>query len=344
MVALTILVIASSWIVYPRTILPVSEEVMSRGDLTLETIPTQQPARSSISTGSIGVGEGREHGPLASSSLSAPAPALGIAEPTATEPSEGSLLPEHRMLLVYGLPGNEQYGMLASYDNLRLLEILREKADEFEEYEPDRPIILGMQLITSAAQKQPGHDGSYLSDTSVSTVYQYIEFTREHDMVLFLDAQIGRRSVPEDVQRLDRYLQHPHVHLAIDPEFDVGRTEIPTQNIGSTRAADIRWVQEYLVNLSAAAGIPPKILIVHQFTDEMIQNRPLLRPVRGVQMVMSVGLWGSIEQKSSAYNSLVADDLVEFGGIMISGAWDNPAMSTEDVINLPHAPEIVIYQ
>lgn len=41
---------------------------------------------------------------------------------------------------------------------------------------------------------------------------------------------------------------------------------------------------------------------------------------------------------------LVADDPVQFGGIMISGAWDTPAMSTENVINLPNAPEIGIYQ
>src|SRR5690606_17167500 len=101
----------------------------------------------------------------------------------------------------------------------------------------------------------------------------------------------------------------------IDPEFDVGRTEIPTQDIGSTRAADIRWTQKYLATLVLETGLPPKILIVHQWQEEMIVNRPLLRPVRGVHLVLSVSSWGSVEEKTAAYTSLVANDPVEFGGI-----------------------------
>lgn len=343
MFALLTLVIASSWFVYPRTILRSTEPVMSRADLTLAAVPTAPSVRPRISTNSIGVRAGAEQGPLATES--SVQSTFGVVQPRATEsPEEGALLPKHRILLIYGLPGDERHGMLASYDNLRLLEILESKCEEFEKLDPDRPVILGLQLIASAAQKRPGADGSYLRDTSVTTIYEYITFTRDHEMLLFLDAQIGRRSVPDDVQRLSHYLQQPHVHLGIDPEFDVERTEIPMQDVGSTSAAEIRWVQEFLVKLSRDANIPPKILIVHQFTEEMIMNRSLLLPVRGVQLVLNVSLWGTIAEKSAAWQALVADDPVQFGGIMISSTWDDPAMSTEDVINLPHAPEIVIYQ
>lgn len=337
------LVIASSWIVAPRTPLPVSSQVMSRNDLTLEAIPTVQPAPPRISTSKLDVHAGKDVGPIANKA--AENPAIAIAEPAATEPPvAGSLLPDHRILLVYGLPGDASKGMLGSYENLRLLEILQGKCDEFEKLEPDRPVILGLQIIASAAQKKPGSDGSYVSDTSIATIYQYIEFTRAHDLLLFLDLQIGRRTVQEDVQRMNTYLLQPHVHLAIDPEFDVERTEIPTQDIGSSRAADIRWTQEYLAELALEADLPPKILIVHQWAEDMITNRKLLRPVRGVQLVISVSLWGSVNQKTAAYIALVADDPVEFGGIMISGAGDSEVMTIDDVINLPHAPEIVIYQ
>lgn len=57
-------------------------------------------------------------------------------------------------------------------------------------------------------------------------------------------------------------------------------------------AAEILWVQEYLGDLAAASSLPPKILIVYQFIGDMIVNRPLLRPIRGVQLVINVGLWG----------------------------------------------------
>lgn len=343
MFALVMLVVASTWFVYPRTILRAPEQEMSRSDLTLAAVPTARPVHPRISTSNIGVRAGTEQAPLAS--ITSNQAAFGVEKPQPTQsPVDGALLPEHRILLIYGLPGNARYGMLASYDNLRLIEILQDRCDEFEELDPGWPIILGLQIVASAAQKKPGLDGDYVRDTSVASIYEYIEFTRKNDMLLFLDAQIGRRSVPEDVQRLHRYLMQPHVHLGIDPEFDMESTEIPTQDRGSTSAADIRWVQDYLVKLASDAGIPPKILIVHQFMEGMITNRPLLRPVRGVQLVLNVSLWGSIEEKSVAWQTLVANDPVQFGGIMISSTWDTPAMSTEDVINLPHAPEIVIYQ
>lgn len=338
--ALVMLVTASTWIAHPRTIYPVSSQVMSRADLTLEAVPTVRPVQPSISTRKMNINEGTDYGPVASSTVGQPAVAPTPAEP----PPEGSLLPEHRILLIYGLPGDPGYGMLGSYENLRLLEILQGEREKYEGIEPHRPVVIGLQIIASAAQKSPGQDGSYLRDTSIATIYQHIEFTRANDMLLFLDLQIGRRSVPEEAQRMNRYLLEPHVHLAIDPEFDVGRTEIPTQDIGSTSAADIRWVQDYLVALTAQAGIPPKVLIVHQWAGDQIINRTLLRPVRGVQLVISVSQWGDIKEKTAAFTSLGADDPVEFGGIMISGVWDSEPMSTDDVINLPNAPEIVIYQ
>lgn len=343
--ALVLLVTASSFIVYPRTILPVTTQVMSRSDLSLQAIPTSQPVKPRVSVSQIGVKSGNESGPVAQSSQLSPAAA--VIEPTATvteSPIEGSLLPTYRILLVYGLPGDSGSGMLGSYENQRLLEFLGEKRDEYQKLDPNRPVILGVQLITSAAQKSPGLDGSYLRDTSVATIYKYVEFTRDNDMVLVLDLQIGRRTVPQDVQRINQFLLQPHVHLAIDPEFNVERTEIPTQDVGSIRAADIRWVQEYLANLTLEAGLPPKMLIVHLWSDEMIENRPLLRAVQGVQLVLNASLWGDVATKSASYGSLITDVPVEFGGIMISAAWDDPAMTTEDVINLPHAPEIVIYQ
>lgn len=341
---LALLILASPWLVYPRTFAPVAEAPQMRtSDLAAVVVPTVSVARPVISTTTIGIRAGSDQGPLAAQSADI-AIADAAQQPTAEVPVEGSLLPAHRIVLLYGLPGNPSYGMLGMYDNLRLLEIMQEKAEAFRAIDPDRPILFGFQIIASVAQNVPGSDGSYLRYTSISTIYQYIEFTRANDLLLVLEAQIGRTTMQQDVQRLNRYLLEPHVHLAIDPQFDVERTEIPTQDAGSTTAADIRWVQEYLVDLTTAADLPPKVLIVHQFTTDMIVNKPLLRPVRGVQLVITVGLWGTVEEKTAAYTALVTNEPVEFGGIMISGAWDTSEMTPEDVVNLPGAPDVVIYQ
>lgn len=344
MVILAMLVVVSPLLMRPGPdpADPAPEPTMTTADLAVRAVPTVRPYQPAINTSRIGIGVGSDRGPVAVQSVQT----SSVIAPTAVaqSPVEGSLLPEHRILMLYGLPGDPSFGMVGQYDNLRLLEILREKAAEFEERDPGRPILLGLQIIVSAAQTTPGVNGSYVRDTSASTIYSYIEFTRANGMVLFLDAQVGRRTVPEDVQRLERYLIYEHVHLAVDPQFNVDPTEIPRQDAGSMTAAEILWVQEYLVDIATANSLPPKILIVHQFIDEMIVNRPLLHPVRGVQLVINVGLWGDVEHKAAAYQALVADDPIEFGGIMISSGWDNPAMQVGDILNLPAAPDIVLYQ
>ena len=53
---------------------------------------------------------------------------------------------------------------------------------------------------------------------------------------------------------------------------------------------------------------------------------------------------GDVEHTSAAYQALVADDPIEFGGIMRSTGWDKPAMQVSDILNLPAAPDIVLYQ
>ena len=345
--ALVILVLSSAFFVYPRTILRIETQVMDRSDLTTHAIPTVRPVHPVISTGSIGVSAGSQNGPLSAARATegvALAPVLVATDAPSQPPLEGSLLPAYRILLMYGLPGDPTFGSLGSYDNLRLVEFMQDRAAEYQTVDPDRPIKIGVEIIASLAGTTPGADGSYVRDTSATTIYSYAEFTRNNDMLLFLDVQIGRRTVPNDVQRLQRYLLQPHVHLALDPEFAVGRTELPTVDLGSITAADIRWTQEYLAAMTIENDLPPKILMVHQFVPEMIVNKPLLRSVRGVQLVIDASLWGDPIEKTGAYTQFVTDERVEFGGIMISGTWDDPAMTAEDVINLPGAPDIVIYQ
>lgn len=338
---MVVLVLGSSWFVPPRTILSEPEPVFSRDTLTLAEVPDAPRVNSTISTGGIPVTSGGDRGPFGSGQVGDSQP---IMAPTADPHLEQSLLPKSRILLLYGLPGDPSSGMVGSHETARLLEILQERAAEYQALDPDRPIILGLEIIATLGQKSPGSDGTYIRETSVATLYEYVEFTRANNMVLFLDVHIGRRTVQQEVGRLERFLMQPHVHLAIDTEFDVDRTEVPTMDIGSTSAAEIRWVQDYLVKLASTHTVPPKILMVHVFAENMIENRALLRPVRGVQLVIDASLWADAQSKKTAYETLVANAPGEFGGIMISSKWDDPALSTEDILALPGPPDIVIFQ
>lgn len=256
----------------------------------------------------------------------------------------GGILPDNRILAFYGFPGNPQMGVLGEYDMQRLLELLREQAAEYEEADPSHPVVIAFQVIASVAQQEPQSDGSYLLDTPSTVLNEYAEFTRENGLLLILDAQIGYRTVEQDVTGLRPWLMQDHVHLAIDPEFAMDEGQIPGKQIGSVDAADIQWAQQYLIALAAEAGVGPKVLIVHQFIETMITNKDQLVPLRGVQLVIDADGWGPPDQKRATYDFVNRMVPVEYAGIKLFYNLDNPLMTPGEVLALDPVPLYVMYQ
>src|SRR5699024_1238166 len=112
---------------------------------------------------------------------------------------DGSLLPKYRLLLFYGFPGNPDMGILGEYDKARLMELLNEVAAEYEAADASRPVKIAFEVIASVAQPDPQADGSYLLDAPASLLDEYTEFAEQNDILLFFDAQIGRRTVETEV-------------------------------------------------------------------------------------------------------------------------------------------------
>ena len=256
----------------------------------------------------------------------------------------GGILPDNRILSFYGFPGNPDMGILGEYDMQRLLELMRDQAAEYEEADPSKPVVLAFEVIASVAQKEPQADGSYLLDTPTSVLDEYADFTRENGLLLILDAQVGYRSVENDVKGLRPWLEQEHVHLAIDPEFAMADGQIPGVQIGSIDATDVAWAQRWLVDLTNEAGLPPKILIVHQFKESMITNKDRIVPLSGVQVVIDADGWGPPELKESTYEFVNNVVQVEYAGVKLFYRQDIPLMSAEEIINLDPSPLFIMYQ
>jgi hypothetical protein len=340
-----VLTLGSFWLAGPRGDAHTSQE-SSLVALVPETPQIQfaEPkptSKADISTESLQVRDGDESAvetPVVPDLNLQPAPA--DEQPTTV----GGLLPDNRILAFYGFPGNPDMGILGEYDMGRLLELLREQAKEYEAADPSKPVLIAFEVIASVAQQWPQADGSYLLDTPSTVLNEYADFTRENGLLLILDAQIGYRTVKNDVMGLRPWLAQDHVHLAIDPEFAMGEGQIPGEHIGSVDATDVQWAQQWLVDLARDEGVSPKLLIVHQFKESMITNKDRIVPLRGVQLVIDADGFGDPELKKATYGYMNNQIRVEYAGLKLFYERDVPIMSADEVVNLDPSPLFVMYQ
>jgi hypothetical protein len=254
------------------------------------------------------------------------------------------LLPAYRILSYYGFPGEANMGVLGEYDMQALLEKLQAQAAEYEAID-DRPYKLAFEVIAAVAQQWEGDDGDYLAYIGEDLLQQYIDFTAANDLLLILDVQFGHQTVQQQLEAMEPYLKYPHVQLALDPEFAVGDGQVPGTVIGSIDAADVAYAQQELARISAENDLPPKLLIVHQFTDSSIANREQIQQIPGVQFVLEVDGFGTPEEKLGTYAWLTEGEHFVFHGFKLwYNGQDDPIMSPEDVLALEPQPDVIIYQ
>jgi hypothetical protein len=254
------------------------------------------------------------------------------------------LLPNYRILSYYGFPGNELMGILGEHDMDTLLAILQDQLVEYEAVDSSRPWKLAFEVIASVAQNHPGDDGMYIAYTDGEVIQQYVDFTAANDLLLILDVQFGYKTVSEEIEAVREWLSYPHVHLAIDPEFSVNEGEVPGQVLGQIDASDVRVAQETLAEIVRSEGIPPKLLVVHQFNLHSITNRDQIEQIPDVQYVLEIDGWGPPEDKLATYAVVGGDVPHEFYGFKLWYQQDVPLMTPAEVMALSPAPDIVIYQ
>jgi hypothetical protein len=267
-----------------------------------------------------------------------------VTQAAATSSNPDAILPRYRILSYYGHPYNDSMGILGEHSKEELLQLLLEEKAAYEAADPSRPVMPAFELISSVAQNWPADDDTYLLHTDAETIQEYVDFTAENGILLILDLQIAHSTVRAEIDKIEKWLLYPHVQLAIDPEFSMDEGEIPGTSIGGIDASDITYAQERLAKLAQENGLPPKVLIVHQFYEGMIRNSETLAPVEGVQLVIEFDGFGDPANKTAGYTQFVHDRPIEFGGIKLFYQQDDPLMMPGDIVSLSPSPDLVIYQ
>jgi len=88
----------------------------------------------------------------------------------------------------------------------------------------------------------------------------------------------------------------------------VGPTERPGGGrIGTVDASEVNETIALLDGLIRRHDLPPKMLLVHQFTPTMITNRSTIRGTERVQVVFQMDGFGSLTLKRGSWSRMVAD-------------------------------------
>jgi hypothetical protein len=171
-----------------------------------------------------------------------------------------------------------------------------------------------------------------------------LDEARMYGFHLVLDIQPGRAAIEDELTHLRPFLAEPDVHVALDPEFDMTEGQVPGRTLGHMHAADVNAAAAFLSTLATSCRLPPKVLIVHQFTLEMLPDKQKIVPAPMVDVVLNMDGFGSQSLKVSSYRSIMRQRALDFAGIKLFYTIDTGLFSPEQVMRLTPVPSVVIYQ
>jgi hypothetical protein len=230
----------------------------------------------------------------------------------------GALLPTNRIVAFYGNPLEKRMGALGEYPKDVMLKMLDKEVARWAKADPSHPVIPALHMVVTTAQGAPGKNGLYrlrMKDSLVNAIHSW---AKEKKGIFFVDVQLGKDDVRNEIPRLAPFLENPDVHIAVDPEFAMKTSgAVPGTKIGTMDASDINWVINYVDSIVKAKKLPPKILVVHRFTRKMVTNAKDIRPTPNVQVVMDMDGWGPPWLKFDSYHDYVKAEPVQFTGFKL---------------------------
>lgn len=260
-------------------------------------------------------------------------------------PTKGALLPYKRIIAYYGNLYSVHMGVLGELPKAAMLQSLLNVCRQWQSADTNTTVVPALHYIAITAQGSPGKDGKYRLRMPGTEIDKVIQWAREINGLIFLDIQTGHSTVKDEVATLNKYLLMPDVHLGIDPEYSMKNGGVPCSSIGTFDAQDINDAVDYLAKLVQENNLPPKILVVHRFTQGMVTNYKLIKKVPEVQVVMNMDGFGSKELKLSSYRAVVFREPVQFAGFKLFYKYDKPALYTPaEIVKLKPIPIYIQYQ
>jgi hypothetical protein len=264
-------------------------------------------------------------------------------------PNVGAILPFKRIVAYYGNFYSKGMGILGEYPADQVLAKLASTSAMWTAADPNTPVVPAIHYIATVAQATAGKEGKYILRMPDDQIDLALDMANQIHGIVFLDVQVALSTLPHELPMLEKYLKMPNVHLAIDPEFSMKHGERPGTVIGTMDATDVNYAAQYLAQLVRENNLPPKILIVHRFTQDMVTGYKKIQPLPEVQIVMDMDGFGSKAKKYNTYTRVIYAEPVQFTGIKLFYKNDQrpPAdglISPAEALKMTPAPVYIQYQ
>lgn len=262
------------------------------------------------------------------------------------EPLPGAILPHKRIIAYYGNPLSKRMGVLGEYPSDVMLKMLDDEVRAWQEADPETPVQPALHLVTVVAQADPGRDGKYRLRMADTLIERVAAWAATRDALVFLDVQVGHSTLQAELPRLASFLARPNFHLGIDPEFSMKLGGIPGKRIGTFDAEDINYATQFLADLAVNHKLPPKILVVHRFTQRGVTNYADIKLSPGAQIVMHMDGFGPPALKKNTFRQFIKAEPVQFAGWkqFYKARNDDPRTTIAEILRLNPKVLYVQYQ
>jgi hypothetical protein len=239
-------------------------------------------------------------------------------------------------------------GVLGELPQPQMFAKLDRETAAWNRADPSTPVQQALHLIAVIAQGDAGKDGKWRRRESPAMIEKVYGWAKQKNALMFLDVQIGKSSLEDELQVLLPYLQRPDVHLGLDPEFAMTKGGDPGRRVGTYDAKHINQAIDVLAELVTRHKLPPKVLVIHRFTGPMVTNYQNIKLDPRVQVVMHMDGWGPPYGKRATWARYIYPYPVQYTGFKLFYHNDtkagHPLMKPTDVLALNPKPVYIQYQ
>ena len=113
--------------------------------------------------------------------------------------------------------------------------------------------------------------------------------------------------------------------------------------IGHVSAREVNATSAWLAQLVAKHDLPEKLLVIHQFTDDMVPERQL-KAREGLATVLNVDGFGNQAVKKAKYRDFTRQAPDFYHGFKLFYEEDTDMMRPRQVLRLRPKPFLVVYE